>query len=246
MTPSSSSSSAQETDQTPASDLIQNVRRELIEAQLVILDLNDRILQAETDRGDAVALLGQAELVSEQKISQIMELDRVLNLRIRELEKANEAEKAAREELGIRSAEEKAQQKHEYDQVVADLVNRLEKANQEISRAHSMAADYARDLSQSKEDHAKLEMVLATSRHETATARKSLEEREAELNATQKKLNGTETDLAQTEAELRQTQANLEEMTARESAARSLNTAYRASWPWRFSRPFRWLFGPKL
>ena len=65
---------------------IRDLRRELLTAESRILELQDRIAAKQTEQADAVALLGDAELVLENKITYIMELDRSLNLRIRELE----------------------------------------------------------------------------------------------------------------------------------------------------------------
>ena len=66
--------------------LVTTLRREVVAAELQILELKDRMLAVNTDRADAVALLGQAELLLEQKISYIITLDQALNSRIRELE----------------------------------------------------------------------------------------------------------------------------------------------------------------
>ena len=54
--------------------LVQEVREELIRAQITILELQDTVLQKETDKADAVAILGQAELILESKINYIFEL----------------------------------------------------------------------------------------------------------------------------------------------------------------------------
>ncbi|MCC5021808.1 MAG: hypothetical protein J6386_02945 [Candidatus Synoicihabitans palmerolidicus] len=71
---------------TDAGRQIDDLRREVIVAELQILELNDRLLAKETDRADAVALLRRAELVLEQIIGYSMTLDQALNQRIRELE----------------------------------------------------------------------------------------------------------------------------------------------------------------
>src|SRR5690606_25828208 len=72
----------------PPSDneaLIRLLREELIKTQLTVLDLNDRALEQETDKADAIAILARVELVLEQKIDYITELDRLLNAQIADL-----------------------------------------------------------------------------------------------------------------------------------------------------------------
>src|SRR6187402_2436737 len=69
------------------SELVQSIRKELILSQITVLELQDTVLQKETDKADAVSILGQAELVLEGKINYIFELDRALNQRIAALER---------------------------------------------------------------------------------------------------------------------------------------------------------------
>ncbi len=81
--PSSDSSPGE----TASSDTrVRDLRREIIAAETQISELQDQSTRRETEQADAVALLGQVELVLEQKIGYIIELDQTLNTRIRELE----------------------------------------------------------------------------------------------------------------------------------------------------------------
>ena len=81
-----SAPSSSSPEPTTPEEIIQALRRELIAGELQRLELQDRLVARDTDRADAVALLGQAELVLEEKIGYILELDHSLNQRIRELE----------------------------------------------------------------------------------------------------------------------------------------------------------------
>jgi chromosome segregation ATPase len=113
--------------------LVQRVREELIRSQITVLELQDTVLQKETDKADAVSILGQAELVLEGKINYIFELDRVLNERIAAVQ---------RELADARSA-------HEI--IVTDLVQRLDQTNRALGDAHMLAASYAREAAELKE-----------------------------------------------------------------------------------------------
>jgi hypothetical protein len=81
----------------PPSDneaLIRLLREELIKTQLIVLDLNDRVLEKETAKADAIAILARVELVLEQKIDYITELDRLLNAQIADLRRQLESSRA--------------------------------------------------------------------------------------------------------------------------------------------------------
>src|SRR6187551_62717 len=71
--------------------LVQSVRKELILAQITVLELQDTILQKETDKADAISILGQAEHALEHKINYIVELDRVLNEKLAAAQAAAQA-----------------------------------------------------------------------------------------------------------------------------------------------------------
>ncbi len=116
--------------------LIQNIRKELILSQITVLELQDTVLQKETDKADAISILGQAEHALEGKINYIVELDRVLN---EKLAAAQNAATAAAPEIAAR------------DQIIQDLVQKLDLANREIGATHALAGNYARDLAQAQE-----------------------------------------------------------------------------------------------
>ncbi len=204
----------------PPSDqeaLIRLLREELIKTQLIVLDLNDRVLEKETDKADAIAILARVELVLEQKIDYITELDRALNAQIADL----------RARLASAENESKAR-----DTIIQDLVAKLDAANQEISRMHGVAGDYARDLNLTREALARESAELARTRTELAARSATLAQTSDDLAATRARLADTERTLADRDADL-----------AHER--RRLNQIF-ASALWRLGRPWRALFGPKV
>jgi chromosome segregation ATPase len=180
--------------------LVQSIRKELILSQITVLELHDTILQKETDKADAVSILGQIEHVLEEKITYNFELDRMLN------------EKIAALQAGL------AAQKTTHDQITQDLVQKLDAANREIGATHTMAAGYARDLAQTREQLQRTVQDLATAR--------------AQLADTQATLAQTRQDLGDTQAAQRATED------ARAALAREI-AAMRASFSWRLTAPLR-------
>jgi chromosome segregation ATPase len=149
------------------SALVQDVRKELILAQVSLLELNDTILQKETEKADAVSLLGQFEHALEEKVNHIVELDRVLNERIRAAEAALASAQAA------------------HERITQDLVQKLDVANREIGRAHELAAGFARELAGARDELQRTAAALAETRRTlegTEAARATLA---LELAATQ-------------------------------------------------------------
>ena len=180
--------------------LVQSIRKELILSQITVLELQDTILQKETDKADAVSILGQVEHVLEEKINYIFALDRVLN------------EKIAGLQAGL------AAQKATHDQITQDLVQKLDAANREIGATHTMAAGYARDLAQTREQ---------------------LQRAEQDLTTVRAQLTSTQATLAQTRQELRDTQtAQRTTEEARAALAREIATM-RASFSWKLTAPLR-------
>ena len=180
--------------------LVQSIRKELILSQITVLELQDTILQKETDKADAVSILGQVEHVLEEKINYIFALDRVLNERIAGLQAGLAAQKAA------------------HDQITQDLVQKLDAANREIGATHTMAAGYARDLAQTREQ---------------------LQRAEQDLTTVRAQLTSTQATLAQTRQELRDTQtAQRTTEEARAALAREIATM-RVSFSWKLTAPLR-------
>jgi chromosome segregation ATPase len=180
--------------------LVQSIRKELILSQITVLELQDTILQKETDKADAVSILGQVEHVLEEKINYIFALDRVLN------------EKIAGLQAGL------AAQKATHDQITQDLVQKLDAANREIGATHTMAAGYARDLAQTREQ---------------------LQRAEQDLTTVRAQLTSTQATLAQTRQELRDTQtAQRTTEEARAALAREIATM-RVSFSWKLTAPLR-------
>jgi hypothetical protein len=115
--------------------LVRLLREELVKTQVIVLELNDRVLAKETDKADAVTILGKVELVLEEKINYIAELDRALNDEI----KAAKRDLAAAQETAKTVGQTHEAQVRDAQRVLQDHVDRLEAANQEISRMHGVA-----------------------------------------------------------------------------------------------------------
>jgi len=147
------------------SELVQSIRKELILSQITVLELQDTILQKETDKADAVSILGRAELVLEGKINYIFELDRVLNERLA----------AAQKELSdARTA---------HQSITDDLVQKLDATNRALGDAHQLAAKYARDAAQAGE---KLSAALGSAQQLESTLQrleKEIQGRDASSSA---------------------------------------------------------------
>ena len=234
---------ASQTEQT-----IQDLRRELLTVESRILELQDQIAAKQTEQADAVALLGDAELVLEHKITYIMELDRSLNLRIRELEAEcdRKTEEIDRRGASLLAAEKNQRELNvERAAVVADLSSRIETANQKINKAHSLARDLDLKRAEAVEelDQKSIELEsTATVLHETKTALVSatanIQELGSVLDATKVRITSLEDEATRKNAELNST-----EQTTR-ALKRELSDI-RTSLIWRMSRPWRALFGPK-
>lgn len=166
------------------SDLVQQVREELIRSQITVLELQDSVLQKETDKADAVAILGQAELVLEGKINYIFELDRVLNERIAALKNELAAERSA------------------HETITTDLVQKLDQTNRDLGAAHALAGNYAREAAEARE---KLASALHTAQQQEV-ARHAIEAAlstaRAEKTALDGQLNATSSAKAALEQEL--------------------------------------------
>lgn len=204
--------------------LVRLLREELIKTQLIVLDLNDRVLEKETDKADAVAILGQVELVLEQKINYISELDRALNNQIADL----------RQRLQASEQEQKAR-----DSIIQDLASRLETANQEVSRMHGVAGDFARDLAHTRE-------ALAGEKAQHQGTRGELASTAAQLDQTRQTLATTSSELAATRDRLETTERRLTEIDAALASERGRLAKIFSSALWRLGRPWRALFGPKV
>jgi DNA repair ATPase RecN len=126
--------------------LIQAIRKELILSQITVLELQDTVLQKETDKADAISILGQAEHALEGKINYIVELDRVLNEKLATAQAALAATQAG---IGER------------DRIIQDLVQKLDQANREAGAAHALAGNYARDLAHAREQLKQMAQRLA-------------------------------------------------------------------------------------
>lgn len=160
---------------TEKTDLVQSVRKELILSQITVLELQDTVLQKETDKADAVSILGQAELVLEGKINYIFELDRVLNERIAALQQELTTTRAA------------------HETITTDLVQKLDQTNRELGAAHTLAGNYAREAAETRE---KLTAAL-TSFQQLKAERDAIE---GKLSATHAASDALENKLAATSA----------------------------------------------
>jgi len=236
--------------------LVRDLRRELIIEKTQVLELQDRVRQQQTEHGDAVALLGQAELLLEQKIAYILKLDQSLTERIRELEmecdrKTAEIENRGRVIAELESTDEKNRAAR--DQVIADLQSQVEAANQEVGKAHEVARkiDLERhEQAVAREASEKLQAETADqlkeSQRKTAESRRRLEQTTEERD----RLDQARQQLQQELAALRQsrddTTASLNSTRERlKSTAQRLEAIESSRW-WKLGGGWRALFGPKL
>jgi chromosome segregation ATPase len=222
--------------------LVRLLREELVKTQVIVLELNDRVLAKETDKADAVTILGKVELVLEEKINYIAELDRALNDEI----KAAKRDLAAAQETAKTVGQTHEAQVRDAQRVLQDHVDRLEAANQEISRMHGVAGGFARDLAQTRE-------TLATSTKDLAETRGALTATLQKLATSEQTLADTRVKLAQTEEHLRSTAQSLadEQAVRTERDAQLVDERRRLSLIfnsalWKAGRPWRALFGPKV
>lgn len=237
-----SAPSSSSPDPTSPEEIIQALRRELIAGELQRLELQDRLVARDTDRADAVALLGQAELVLEEKIGYILQLDHSLNQRIRELEAECDrktAEIDRRGELLSSLRAEADQQRSERDAIIKDLNVRLESANQEISRAHELAGDFAAKFNRCEQALTALQDTLRESQSVAATTQQNLIRNQEDLDAARARMSEIESALQTERTKLSNCAAALVEAQASKELIRS-------SWLWRLSRPWRAFFGPEL
>ena len=116
--------------------LIQDIRRDLIQTQITVLELNDSIMLKETEKSDAVSLLAELELALEARITFIVQLDRELNRQLAEL----------RRQLADETSEKQAR-----DVIIQDFVQKLDTANREIGATHQLAGNFARDLARAND-----------------------------------------------------------------------------------------------
>lgn len=208
----------------PERELVQSVRRELIESQLVVLELNDQILQKQTDKADAIALLCQAELVLEQKISHIMELDRVLNLQIDELKSHQDELKSRHATLNLQLGEaQNAQQQS--NAIIEDLTKRLDAANREIGQTHEMARKINTALAASEATRNQLGKQQSQHTDKIAADAEQLKKQAHEINKLTELLATTKSELDRSNASHQATQQELTELQQSRS--------------WRWTRFFR-------
>jgi chromosome segregation ATPase len=221
---------------------VEDLRKELITEKMQVLELQDRLRENQTDQSNAVALLGQAELLLEGKIEYILRIDQALNARIHELEEECDRKSAEIENRGQAITELEARDtrhREERDAVIADLNERLEQANQEINKAHEVArgidqqrAEQVQALAQETARHQTTLAELDASRADGERLNRALAEMIAQLKEREATLAEIQSQLAQTIDELNQARDQLQHV--QDSAL------------WKLGRPWRALFGPKL
>ncbi len=225
-----------------ANSLVETLRREVVAAELQILEFKDRLLAVNTDRDDAVALLGQAELLLEQKISYIITLDQALNARIRELETEADRKTAEIEHRGDRITELDAQRKQEIasrDAIITDLSARLETANQEINRVHALARELDQKRATAENSTTAVTAQLATIQQQQTDTAHQLEKTSAELADANAQIASLTTKLSDTANQLSDCETSL-------TLERSRLQTILSSALWRLGRPWRAWFGPKI
>ena len=210
------------TDSESPLDLLQSVRQRLVQSQLTVLELNDRILEKETDKADAVALLGFAELQLENKINHHMELDRVLNIRIQELEtevKSGHVDRATLSDHVLKLQTE-----------VKQLVEKIDTTNLELGQIHETAGQFAQELAEAKDS--------------TLILKRQLEEREGQVQNLTSELEIRESREIKRDAKIQSLETELNAVRASHIEAKTALSTLRNSWIWKFSKPLRRVFGP--
>jgi chromosome segregation ATPase len=168
--------------------LIRLLREELIKTQLIVLDLNDRVLEKETEKADAVVLLGKQAQILEEKLKLIGEL-----------QSAHEQELSGlREQLLTSEANGSAK-----DSAIREFSSRLATAQNEIGQLRGASEAQARDL-------VTIQQALATARAQSEQLTRQLERSEQSLVTVHQQL-----------------------------------STIRRSKLWKWSKPWRSMFGPK-
>lgn len=222
--------------------LVETLRREVSAAELQILELKDRMLAVNTDRADAVALLGQAELLLEQKINYIITLDQALNSKIKELEQEMDRKTTEIDQRGARISEIEKREQQECsarDTIISDLNARLESANQEINRAHETAREIDQKRAAAEQDLNQTTSRLTAAESTLIATQSSLKTQSSSLEGTKKQVADLTVQIQETCSKLSTTQQSLKN-------ERAKVTQIKASMLWRLGRPWRALFGPKL
>ena len=235
--------------------LISDLRRELLAAESRLLELQDQIAAKQTEQSDAVALLGNAELLLENKIRYIVDLDQSLNNRIRELEQEcdRKSEEIDRRGAVIQSLETSSESdRSERDAIISDLNTRLETANQKISEAHELARDLdlkraeigdkleskSNDLNDANRALAKNQVALEN----MASAQNDLQDELTQslglLEDAKQQIAKLTQDIAARNEKLGKTENHLQD--SQEEIA-----AIKDSLFWKLGKPWRAVFGPK-
>lgn len=239
----------------PSKQTIQNLRRELLFAESRILELQDLLAVDKTELGDSVALLGDAELLLEAKIEYIVELDRNLNTRIRELEQEcdRKSEEIDRRGAAIQSLETSSESdRSERDTIISDLNTRLETANQQISEAHELARDLdlkraeigdkleskSNDLDDANEALAKNQVALENMTTVQSDLQSELAQCRGLLENAEQQIAKLNQDIAARDEKLGRTKNHLQD--SQEEIA-----AIKDSLFWKLGKPWRAVFGPK-
>ena len=220
----------------------QQLQREIIELKVSLLESGDNLDRSNCEKADVISLLGSAELLLEEKIAYIIELDRSLSERIRELEaecdrKTEEIENRGKALSDARDEDRKTREAR--DAVIGDLNARLEKANQETNQAHQVAGDINRELTKSTEEAARLRAGIDQLEHQLS------QEREA-AKALQAKLEDLDSRHSDKEAALQESQKSLQASREETKAAQAIIDQIQDSSLWRWSKWWRSWFGPKV
>ncbi|MDB4385082.1 hypothetical protein N9023_04185 [Opitutaceae bacterium] len=233
----------------------EKLRRELLTAESRILELQDLVAVKKTEQSDAVALLGNAELLLENKIRYIVDLDQNLNDRIRELEQEcdRKSEEIDRRGAVIQSLETRSESdRSERDTIISDFNTRLETANQKISEAHELARDLdlkrakicdkleskSNDLDDANEALAKNQVALENMTSAQSDLRSELTQSRGLLEDAKQQIAKLTQDITARDEILGRTEHHLQD--SQEEIA-----AIKESLLWKLGKPWRAVFGPK-
>lgn len=239
----------------PTEQKIQDLRRELLATESRILELQDQITAKQTEQADAIALLGDAELVLENKITYIVELDRSLNQRIRELEEECDRKSEEIENRGaaIQAAnDENRKIREERDAIIAELNARIEAANQEVNQAHTIArnldlkqAELAKSLEATSAELERTVTEIGLTNAKLAGQEKSGQVLAEKLQATEKECEAAQTRITSLDQGVADRDAQLETKTQTIHNLENELSGIKSSLFWRCGKPWRALFGPK-
>lgn len=147
-------------DVTESEDLVRSLREELIKTQLLVVGLNDKLVEKDREKNDAIAILGQAELRLESTLTSLSDLKILRENDRLELE------------AKLDSAKEESRRR---DETVLVLTQSLNETRQDLASVSSIAAERAANLNQIQGQLEQTQQTLIRTQHELAVERHRLQ-----------------------------------------------------------------------